>query len=50
MREENGSTILSVDRDGATGDAGFQDLVLLQGTTGLHLDELQQQGNLLIHG
>ncbi|MNT87145.1 hypothetical protein D3C72_2275210 [compost metagenome] len=50
MREENGSTILSVDRDGATGDAGFQDLVLLQGTTGLHLDELQQQGNLLTHG
>ncbi|WED83224.1 cadherin domain-containing protein [Aeromonas media] len=50
VREENGSTILSVDRDGATGDAGFQDLVLLQGTTGLHLDELQQQGNLLTHG
>ncbi|WP_429108128.1 beta strand repeat-containing protein, partial [Aeromonas media] len=50
VREENGSTILSVDRDGTTGDAGFQDLVLLQGTTGLHLDELQQQGNLLTHG
>ncbi|MGS3150259.1 VCBS domain-containing protein [Aeromonas sanarellii] len=50
VREENGSTILSVDRDGATGDASFQDLVLLQGTTGLHLDELQQQGNLLTHG
>lgn len=50
VREEDGSTIISVDRDGATGEAGFQDLVMLQGTTGLHLDELQQQGNLLTHG
>ncbi|WP_152552614.1 beta strand repeat-containing protein, partial [Aeromonas taiwanensis] len=50
VREEDGSTIISVDRDGATGEAGFQDLVMLQGSTGLHLDELQQQGNLLNHG
>ena len=50
VREEDGSTIISVDRDGATGEAGFQDLVMLQGSTGLHLDELQQQGNLLTHG
>ncbi|MGU5716483.1 VCBS domain-containing protein, partial [Aeromonas taiwanensis] len=50
VREEDGSTIISVDRDGATGEAGFQDLVMLQGFTGLHLDELQQQGNLLTHG
>ncbi|MGL5814875.1 MAG: VCBS domain-containing protein, partial [Aeromonas sp.] len=49
-REENGNTILSLDRDGAAGGAGFQDVIMLQGVTNLHLDQLQQQGNLLTHG
>ncbi|MEG0173545.1 MAG: VCBS domain-containing protein, partial [Aeromonas sp.] len=49
-REENGNTILSLDRDGAAGGAHFQDVIMLQGVTNLHLDQLQQQGNLLTHG
>lgn len=48
LREENGSTVISVDKDGTAGGSGFQDQVILQNVTGLTLEQLQDQGNLNI--
>ncbi|SCK21933.1 S-layer family protein, partial [Vogesella sp. LIG4] len=40
LREENGNTVISVDRDGAGGKYQMQDMVVLQGVTGLDLTTL----------
>ncbi|WP_119157895.1 type I secretion C-terminal target domain-containing protein [Caldimonas tepidiphila] len=43
LREQEGSTVVSIDADGAQGTAAFRDLVVLQGVTGLDLDALLAQ-------
>ena len=40
FRESGSNTIVSIDRDGAGGAFGFQDLVVLQGVTGLDFSTL----------
>jgi T1SS-143 domain-containing protein len=47
-REENGSTIISVDTDGAAGPAQAVDIVQVDGVTGLDVQELFHDGNLIV--
>ncbi|MFC3533651.1 type I secretion C-terminal target domain-containing protein [Vogesella facilis] len=40
LREENGSTVISIDRDGAGSQYQMQDMVILQGSTGIDMSTL----------
>ncbi len=46
LRESGGNTIMSIDRDGTGSAYGFQDFVVLQGSTGLSLSTLINNGNI----
>ena len=46
LRESGGNTIMSIDRDGTGSTYGFQDFVVLQGSTGLSLSTLLANGNI----
>jgi Ca2+-binding RTX toxin-like protein len=46
LRESNGNTIVSIDRDGGGSSYGFEDFVSLQGVTGLNLGTLLANGNI----
>ncbi|MEQ6289382.1 beta strand repeat-containing protein, partial [Vogesella sp. GCM10023246] len=40
LREENGNTVISIDRDGAGNQYQMQDMVILQGSTGIDMTTL----------
>ena len=46
IQVSGGNSIVSIDRDGTGSSHGFQDLVLLQGVTGLNLTTLLSNGNI----
>ena len=46
--ESAGNTTIRVDSDGAAGGSNFVDLVVLQGHTGLDLNQLKTNGNLIV--
>jgi Ca2+-binding RTX toxin-like protein len=47
LRESGGNTIVAVDSDGSGATQGFQDVVVLQGVTGLDLNTLLTNGNIV---
>ena len=46
--EAGGNTTLRIDTDGAAGGSNFVDLVVLQGHTGLDLNQMKTNGNLIV--
>ncbi|MEQ1576256.1 MAG: calcium-binding protein [Hyphomicrobium sp.] len=46
--EGAGNTTISIDTDGAAGGANFVDLVVLQGQTGIDLNQMKTNGNLIV--
>lgn len=44
--ESGGNTIVSVDRDGSGGSYGFQDVAILNGVTGLNMNDMLTSGKL----
>lgn len=46
--EQSGSTRVQVDSNGATGGESFVDVAVLQGATGLSLDTMRTNGNLIV--